>query len=287
MFVTKRSSPRPLVFALGLLVSLAGLAPGAMDKAGVPTPGQPPHDPASGRPVGPLSSIPYLTSLSGGLLSALGLDLPDLRVFEPYDVRLDVSARRGRRVIRFSTAFWNSGSGLLELLGRPQPDEETIRVLQNIYNQQGQPALEVGIGAFVWHPLHNHYHMDNFMLYALHAVDERGTLLEPAGEGQKVSFCVTDIFAVDERRSGEQFPSEQAFPHCNGRVQGLTPGWADVYRHSYPDQWVEVTDLPDGRYALVFTINPDLLVQEENLENNRAFFYLELDGNRIRPLSFE
>ena len=51
--------------------------------------------------------------------------------------------------------------------------------------------------------------------------------------------------------------------------QGITKGCGDAYGRNTPCQWVDVTDVPDGNYTLVVTINPNNRLQELDFENNQ------------------
>lgn len=237
------------------------------------------------RPIGPLSYLAHFPYIGGERLAALGVQLPDLRIYDPYDVSLDASARTGKRVIRFSTRYWNAGPGLYELLGRPHDDEVTISISQNVFNQNGLPGFEVDVGDYEWHKLHNHFHIDNFLLFAVHQIDAEGKVLEEAAALKKGTFCLTDLFPVDQELSGFDVVPEKAYPVCHGRRQGITPGWSDAYAYVYVDQYVDVTGLEDGPYALVYTINPDHDYVESDLTNNSSVYYFELRENKLLPLA--
>jgi hypothetical protein len=52
----------------------------------------------------------------------------------------------------------------------------------------------------------------------------------------------------------------------------------DVYEHNLSGQWVEITKLPDGIYAIVTTANPTGFVQELDTNNNTGVTYFKLKG---------
>ena len=50
--------------------------------------------------------------------------------------------------------------------------------------------------------------------------------------------------------------------------QGISRGWADVYTSDLPCQWIDVTDLPPGRYTLRLVVNPLRTLPESDYDNN-------------------
>jgi len=77
-------------------------------------------------------------------------------------------------------------------------------------------------------------------------------------EGAKTSFCIED---VDEVISGG---SAQTYTECGTDLQGLTPGWSDIYASDPFGQWIVIGDqpLPDGKYGLKSTADPRNLLDE-------------------------
>ena len=77
-------------------------------------------------------------------------------------------------------------------------------------------------------------------------------------------------------------------PHCEralpdvrprprrGLVQGVTPGWANVYDWFLPDQYIEVTGVPDGVYLLETIADPDSTILEAEESNNCGAVYVRL-----------
>ncbi|OGO15568.1 MAG: hypothetical protein A2Z14_14365 [Chloroflexi bacterium RBG_16_48_8] len=58
-----------------------------------------------------------------------------------------------------------------------------------------------------------------------------------------------------EATSGSLYPEQPIYTNCAAHFQGLSPGWIDVYENSLPDQWVDITGLPNGIYASSFHIH--------------------------------
>ncbi len=232
--------------------------------------------------------------------------LPDLRTLVPTDFRLVSLPATGRRLVRFSNHIWNAGPGRLELHsyqdtnledhtheGEPAEDEhhdhaeagETHRVSQSIYNEQGEAVVENVVGEYVFHPAHAHWHLDGFAIYEVWSIDEDGNLQERLTTSGKISYCVTDTRTVDRDLAGDTPYARQGYGACYRDVQGLSVNWVDTYAFHLPDQWVEVTDLPEGVYALRSMADPEDRIFEANDQNNARVVYFKLEQWRVSVIS--
>ena len=61
-------------------------------------------------------------------------------------------------------------------------------------------------------------------------------------------------------------------------MQGITSGWMDIYDWYLPDQYMEVSGVPDGVYLLQTEADPDQLLTEANRSNNCGGVYIELSN---------
>ncbi len=55
---------------------------------------------------------------------------------------------------------------------------------------------------------------------------------------------------------------------CGTGVQGISVNCGDFYGSHLDCQWIDVTDVPLGRYILRQSVNPDQLAQESDYKNN-------------------
>ncbi|CAJ0923654.1 unnamed protein product, partial [Ranitomeya imitator] len=89
-----------------------------------------------------------------------------------------------------------------------------------------------------WHSCHQHYHsMDSFSQYDL--LDS--ATHRKVAEGHKASFCLEDTscdLGVRRRYA------------CTAHTQGLSPGCYDTYHANIDCQWIDITDVPPGKYIL-------------------------------------
>ena len=217
-------------------------------------------------------------SLRSGQISQIPL-LPDLQTLPPTDMRLVHNNYRQTTLLRLTNSVVNAGEGALEMWGTLLPGTGTHQVIQRLYDTEGGYA-EQAVGQFVFHPEHGHWHLDGFSLYELWSVNPDGTLDQVLATSGKVSFCLRDI-----RRSRQPVvAASAAFSSCGARRQGISAGWIDTYQYYLPGQTIDVTGLPDGRYALMSTADPFNLLRESEEGNNFSLVYLNLEGGRVQVL---
>lgn len=119
---------------------------------------------------------------------------------------------------------------------------------------------------FNWNNCHNHFHYDSYAEYLLFRDD--GTEIPI---GFKNGFCITDFGCPPGR-----------LPKYSCDNMGLSAGCYDIYWSQLQCQWIDLTDVPDGRYVFVVRINwknlPDALGQiEKDTSNNWAQVCITLD----------
>jgi hypothetical protein len=104
-------------------------------------------------------------------------------------------------------------------------------------------------------------------------------LIDPTGAtttvGRKQSIFLVD-FASNCINAG---PSTDYLPD-----QGVTPGWGDVYDASTRCQWLDVTDVPDGRYTLRISIDVNRLIDQDDVLPDTASIDIELAGSTVTVL---
>lgn len=113
---------------------------------------------------------------------------------------------------------------------------------------------------------HGHLHALGYAEYLL--FDEKG---DPYPIGFKNGFCVSDWKCSEDK--------VQRFT-CD--YMGLSVGCFDEYAFTVDCQWIDLTDIPDGRYTFVVRVNWSRLqdlrgLEESNYDNNWAQVCLYLD----------
>jgi hypothetical protein len=197
---------------------------------------------------------------SGELLPDIVVDSGPL-----HDTRIDTETLEGRRLLRLTTSTPNIGAGPLEIRGGSVLGTASQAVLQRIYSADGgfrdRPA-----GSSVYHPTHAHTHFDGWAIYRLRSIGPGGSVGGVVATGDKTSFCLLDITVYDG--PGSPPAGEPRYQTCGQQVQGISPGWSDVYDRELEGQWIDVTDLPDGTYWLEAEVDPEQRIAESVETNN-------------------
>ncbi len=202
--------------------------------------------------------------------------LPDLVPVPARDVSIERT--EGKTLLRFSTIYFNQGEGPMELRADPKTiglrQDAERDVFQRVYRTDGTYREKV-VGTFMWHQEHLHYHFADFIVYDLDAVDVKGAP-DLSGSRVKTTFCLRDVSRVDLELDNR--PEDAEYKICGKRVQGVSVGWADTYFSTYPDQALNISDLPSGVYSLTFHVNESSFLEESNLENNKSKIVFSYDA---------
>jgi hypothetical protein len=213
----------------------------------------------------------------GKLIDPDKLLLPDLLTMPPSDLEIRLVGG-GRRELRLANMVWNGGYGRLELAGTLNPETGKTQVHQQLYapNESQEAVL---VGEFVFHITHAHWHIENFARYELWGLDDRGLPVRVAVGGAKLSYCIIDTDRVDP--DNPYYPTARRYQGCGRGLQGLSPGWGDQYDSFLDGQSLDITNVPDGVYALRSTANPDRLLREADYTNNTAMIFVEMRGTAV------
>lgn len=184
----------------------------------------------------------------------------------------------GKKLLRFSNQVINRGEGPLEVIPVTTATSGmngTTDAYQQIYSQDANGNLQVVskkyVGTFAFHPPHDHWHFGNFARYELRNVAADGAIGKNIyAAAEKVSFCLGDNIP-----SNPDWPKtvSQTYTNCmRMEPQGISPGWIDSYPWWLPDQYLDITGLPDGEYWLVSTVDPSNALDEGGggAENNNT-----------------
>ncbi|MFP5503060.1 MAG: discoidin domain-containing protein, partial [Candidatus Sericytochromatia bacterium] len=192
---------------------------------------------------------------------------PDLRAIPPDNLWLE-STSSGRK-IRFSNAIPNVGRGVFRVRGRNDWGAGVTYATQEIVDGGGRVVATHSAGTFEFHPGHDHIHLADAARYQLRSGSPTGTVVRM---GDKVSFCMMDSYPY---LSGAPAATFRA---CEGDVQGISRGWADLYASNLPGQELDVTTLAAGEYYLVSTTDPFNRFIDLNRGNNTAWVKVYLDA---------
>lgn len=169
----------------------------------------------------------------------------------------------GTPALRFPTASVNYGPGRLELRGGEVVGSQQ-RVYQRVFRSDGT-TYDREAGWFVYHPSHGHIHFQEWTQFILRSMNKDGGVGEVVATGAKTSFCILELLDWDNTVAGHN--TAPSYSSC-GQVQGLRPGWSDVYGASLDGQYINLTGVPNGDYWLQGFIDPNGQVLESSETNN-------------------
>jgi hypothetical protein len=247
-------------------------------------------------------AVAAIVPVGAGLSSSApeGDLLPDIRTFQPKDVR--VAFEEGQKRIRFTTTFENAAVGAFELNSKAEDcngngdfeDDRTAyqRIFQDadgngyFTRAKDTDSRLAYAGCLVYHPGHGHWHLDDFADYHLRKY-RNGKLGPIVRSNTKIGFCHADEYHYRPKLPGS--PNNRYFDPWNNGCDGNTPtgdsvGWGEDYESTRQGQHIDVTGLPDGKYCLVHHVDPRNRVAETNEKNNVRSIRITLQGNTVKYL---
>lgn len=190
----------------------------------------------------------------------------------------------GRIHLRLSNSTPNIGDGPLEVYGvEPKHDGEgdaTQPVNQRIYRSDDS-YYDREAGFFEYHPEHHHTHLQDWSRYRLREILPNDGVGDVVAEGDKTSFCLLDSRVYDKTLPGA--PPSSVFRDCDQGTQGISVGYEDLYSKELPDQWIDITDVPDGEYWLESETDAGNVILEKDETNNSARVKVIIDKGDTGP----
>ena len=202
--------------------------------------------------------------------------LPDLVTLPISDLRLIQDDAGNWRVLRFANAIANIGDGPLEVRGEPGPELQRYLVRQRIFTNSGRVALEPLLPFIEYHPGHGHWHLQDFARYELWSTNPDRTLRDVVDVSGKVSYCLMD---TDKGEQGPDNPRE--YLACGPTLQGISAGWVDTYNAYLPGQFLTLSGLPNGIYAIRSVADPEDHIRESDQSNNADVVHFRLTDSSV------
>jgi Lysyl oxidase len=195
---------------------------------------------------------------------------PDLQSAVPH--HFTVQNNQQHEFLRFSNLIANTGQGGLRLRPEHNTDTNVTTGFQEIFDAAGKLVIDQPVSTFVFHPAHNHWHMDKVALFEIRLPldDGRGGRWGGvfAGQSVKTTFCLIDVIKLDGNSNTGDRTYWDCFPDAH---QGISAGWGDQYHQATEGQELEITDAPPGVYYLVSTANAEGKFLETTTTNNTAW----------------
>jgi hypothetical protein len=124
---------------------------------------------------------------------------------------------------------------------------------------------------------HDHFHLRRAVEYSLYTSDANPAARARVAPASKVGFCLFDTEPVLADQD-EQFYDftvshfcETGDPAATSLRMGVSRGWRDIYSRSLQFQYVNVSNVPPGRYYLGSAADPDDQLVETDEVNPTAF----------------
>jgi hypothetical protein len=206
--------------------------------------------------------------------------LPNLVQAAPS--QLAVASVDGRWQLGFQSAVTNAGAApLLVNASRPSTSVPTMTAYQFA---GGKRLGRVGILSYAADPTHGHWHLNPFEDYELRRLGDGALLATVRKEG----FCLSDMLPSPGAAPPRHIePCGLRQPDLLRTSAGISPGWQDVYGPGRQGQYVDVTDVPAGRYLVVNRVNSTRVIRETRYLDNIAAAAIDLawpEGSTGVPL---
>lgn len=214
--------------------------------------------------------------------------LPDLDPAVPTQIEI-VGEGDSYRLV-FIAAVDNVGRGPLLIDGeRPDREGPTMSVRQLVRRTDGSTRSRSMPGEIrLADPDTNAgWQLLDFALHGLRsAVD--GALAQPEAS---LGFCLADRYDTADASELEGEPERavwngdcgNATPELLSLRAGISPGFGTFAEADGDDRFVDVTNVPAGRYVLVTRANPERALEESDYENNAASVLIQLRRAGVIP----
>ena len=241
------------------------------------------------RRLAPVVLVALLLAQFPGVAVAVGELRPDLGMAPLTDLRV-TTIDSGQRQLRFSATIVNVGQGPFEITATRSSQDAPFQVVQQVPLADGtRTPVTLPVGLVYGGDGHDHWHVRDLESYQIVRQDHEDTV----GVSAKGGFCFYDTSAY--RRSLPGAARSTVYPKsgCGKRdslvvSMGLSVGWADIYAWTLPDQFIDITNLADGRYRLVATADAQGMFVEGSRANNSTWVDIALvsyqNGTAVRIL---
>lgn len=151
------------------------------------------------------------------------LIFPDLVTLTPSDLDI-INNTNGDRLLRLTNTVLNLGPGPLEVRAVSSEKTGSSEVYQHIYYEDMETTYERLAGEFIFHPGHDHWHIEDFVHYELWGLTTWGEMSEKVANNDKVSYCLRDNASVPV----DQPATNRHYLYCENKVQGISVDWVDI-----------------------------------------------------------
>lgn len=220
--------------------------------------------------------------------------LPDLRMRTLTGITIDATQTPGVKRLEFPTVISNVGAGPLHIVATRSSSSATDWVgTQYVTRSDGGTSAHVTSSQYYFGgDGHQHWHVrDLNKMEILNANGVRQRLAEKHG------FCFEDNTAYRDWPSTGQndapgSPVYTAPTACaSGNTAatsvlfGISVGWGDTYPATLPDQFIDITGLPNGRYRVQAVADQGNWFRESDDTNNRSWADIQIRDDTVEVLA--
>jgi hypothetical protein len=223
---------------------------------------------------------------------------PNMTMVPPYQVQMTTDGS-GASFVAFGAAISNKGPGILKVEGLLNPgsnpaqmDAKQILMTTNDLNTAHVDSEVDHVGTLQFSPSasHNHWHYLHFENYQLLSVPN----LDFVAPTRKTGFCLSGLnkgaycaggnpnatqIGWNDNSGGNPNPSTSAMGIMpQGAPMTSNQSSSDDYDPTIEGQDIEITNVPNGRYCLSFTVNPDNKIVETNYADNGSSTFVDVGG---------
>lgn len=192
------------------------------------------------------------------------------------------------RCLRFSNGIANVGAGRLTLRMNLS-DAGSERTMYQVVRRRDGTAIMRDAGTYEIHPTHAHFHYEGFADYRLYSVDPvTGERTDSVSRGRKSGFCLIDVRLVWWAKIGNE-RRHFSFPDCDipkggdgTYLMGMSKGWADIYTWDLPDQYLDITGVPDGIYEVASEADIAGALRETDEVDNARSVFVKITGDEVK-----
>jgi hypothetical protein len=207
--------------------------------------------------------------------------LPNLRELIPP--QLTVVRQRDRWSLGFSAIIVNAGPGTLRMVARRDGDEMVAD--QIVRMDDGSSAVRRGVARLHYERAggHEHWHVARIVDYSIREV-ATGRVRRIVKRG----FCLGDRRRIADPAVAPPPTAPGVYrtncgrnrPALRSLVEGISPGYGDVYEAYLHGQALSLSGVHSGRYVLVQRVNPLGVLWETDVGDNASSLLFRLTRPR-------
>jgi hypothetical protein len=239
-----------------------------------------------------------VVSLSGVALAAAGLLM--LRGDDPEDLlpdldqgaptRLEIVEEGDSYRLVFASAVENVGRGPLLIEGeRPGPEVPAMTARQLVRRTDGSARTRSVPGEIRYVEAETRA---RWLLLGLQAYELRraadGMLVQAS---EQTGSCPGDRYQIAESAEAGDGPEQAVWTGDCGEGEpgllalrsGISPGYGNRVGRGVDNRFVDVTNVPAGRYVLVHRANPERAIEESDYGNNAASVLVQVRRSGVIP----